>query len=302
MTNINALGKFVAEGRSLYIDTVAVVGAGTMGADIAYNFVLAQIPVTLYDVNPDQLDKARAHIERLLALRVNRGRLDSNQAQSRLKSLQLAKDIQALSSCDLVIEAISENLALKQQILGQLDRLLPPLSILASNTSALSITQMAEATARTTRVAGFHFFYPAHTMRLVELVAGKTTSEETIETLVRVAEEIHKWPIRVRECPGFVVNRVLMRALAEVLRFQAETGHSEADIDSAVERSRIAPIGPFKLADAIGLDVVWDVSRTLEAHYGSRFALTPEIPKRVEAGQLGRKTGRGFYRYEEVSS
>lgn len=196
------------------MEKVGIVGAGTMGAGIAYNFVRANIPVVITDVDAVQRSRCRAYIVNLLEREVARGRLAPHEVESRLLSLTVTDNATELSRVDLAIESVPERLNLKTSVLQELDCILPPISLIATNTSALSITALARATGRPERIAGFHFFYPAHTMRLVEVVAGKDTSSETLETLGHLSEEIRKYPVMVRECPGFVVNRVLMRALA----------------------------------------------------------------------------------------
>jgi 3-hydroxyacyl-CoA dehydrogenase len=272
-----------------------VVGGGTMGGDIATVFLLAGIPTVVRDVNEAVLAKLKTHIEARLQERVKRGRLSDQEAVRRLQGLTLTVDWEAFASVDLAIEAVPEKMSIKQAVLRELDRVLPPLSLLVSNTSALSITEMARATRRRKRVAGFHFFFPATVMRLIEVVSGEDTDQDTVLSLVRVAEEIHKLPVRVKECPGFAVNRVLMRSLAEVFRFQEETGVSPEALDRAVIESRSAPMGPFQLADALGLDVTLDVAQTLERAYGDRFHPGDALVSRVQAGRLGQKAGGGFY-------
>lgn len=266
-----------------------------MGGDIATVFLLAGIPTVVRDVNEGLLAKVKAHVESRLQERVKRGRLSDREAARRLQDLTLTVDWGAFSSVDLAVEAVPEKMSIKQAVFRELDRVLPPLSLLVSNTSALSVTEMARATRRPARVAGFHFFFPATVMRLIEVVSGEDTDHDTVLSLVRVAEEIHKLPVRVKECPGFVVNRVLMRSLAEVFRFQEETGVSPEAIDRAVMESRAAPMGPFQLADALGLDITLDVAQTLERAYGDRFHPGDALVARVQEGRLGQKTGGGFY-------
>ena len=279
----------------MYVESVGVVGGGTMGGDIATVFLLAGIPTVVRDVDADRLEKVRQHIEGRFSERTRRGRLSTPEAERRLAVLQLTTGWEPFQHVDLAIEAVPENMSLKRAVLSELDRALPPLSLIASNTSALSITEMGRATNRPARVAGFHFFFPATVMRLIEIVSGEDTAPDTALTLVRVAEEIHKLPVRVKECPGFVVNRVLMRSLTEVFRFQEATGLPPAAIDRAVVESRAAPMGPFQLCDALCLDVALDVGRTLEHAYGERFRPGALIMERVQAGRLGQKTGSGFY-------
>lgn len=279
----------------MYVESVGVVGGGTMGGDIATVFLLAGIPTVVRDVNAVQIEKVRRHVEGRFRERVSRGRLTPQEGERRLGALRLTTGWEPFADVDLAIEAVPENISVKCAVLSELDRVLPPLSLLASNTSALSITAMGRATNRPERVAGFHFFFPATVMRLIEIVCGEDTDRDTVLTLVRVAEEIHKLPVRVRECPGFVVNRVLMRSLSEVFRFQEATGVAPAAIDRAVVEAHAAPMGPFQLCDALGLDVALDVSQTLEHSYGERFHLGALITDRVKAKHLGQKTGAGFY-------
>jgi 3-hydroxybutyryl-CoA dehydrogenase len=287
---------------TVYIETAAVIGAGTMGADIAYCFAVAGVPVVLRDVSEPQLEHARAHLEELMARRVRRGRLTAAEAERRLALVRYTRELAVLRDVDLAVEAVPEDMDLKRRVMEELDRWLAPIALIASNTSALSITALGQATGRPERVAGFHFFFPAHTMRLIEVVAGRDTAEETVDSLVRVAEDIHKLPIRVRECPGFVVNRVLTRAMAEVFRYQEETGASAEDIDRRITEAGAAPMGPFRLADALGLDVALEVARTLEEAYGERFRAGRALVDLVAAGHLGVKSGQGFYRYGEEGS
>lgn len=281
----------------MYIKRTAVIGAGTMGADIAYVIANAGIPVVVKDVADEALEKARAHIQDLFQTRVNRGRMTAEDAGKRQSLVRFSTDNQDLRDVSLVIEAVSENMAIKKRVFQELDQTLPPLALIVSNTSALSISELAAVTGRPDRVAGFHFFFPAHMMKLIEVIAGQETSAETLETLRRFAEEIRKIPVTVNECPGFVVNRVLMASMAEVLRFQHETGRPFAEIDQAITRAGLAPMGPFILADALGLDVALEVAKTLEAAYGDRFHPGPQLEERVSQGHLGLKTGEGFYSY-----
>lgn len=281
----------------MFIKKVAVVGAGTMGADIAYVVAQAGIPVVLKDVTEELLQKASTHIQELFSSRVARGRMSPEDAADRQGLIRYTTDLAPLKDVSLVIEAVTEKLSVKQAVLQEIAAVVSPLTVLASNTSALSITALSEAVSRPERVAGFHFFYPAHMMKLIEVIRGETTDEETVSTLVRFAEEIRKIPVVVKECPGFVVNRVLMAGMAEVLRFQSETGVPYGEIDQAITAHKLAPMGPFVLADALGLDVALAVSKTLTAAYGDRFRPGPQLETLVSQGHLGVKTGQGFYSY-----
>lgn len=281
----------------MYIKRAAVIGSGTMGADIAYVIASAGIPVIVKDVDEKALEKASAHIADLFQTRVGRGRMTPDAARDRQALITFTTADEALSDVTLAIEAVSEKMALKQRVFQDLDRVLPPIAIIASNTSALSITELASVTGRPDRVAGFHFFFPAHMMKLIEVISGQETSADTIDTLRQFAEEIRKIPVSVKECPGFVVNRVLMASMAEVLRFQHETGVPYQEIDQAVTKAGLAPMGPFVLGDALGLDVALEVAHTLTAAYGDRFEPGPQLEQLVSEGHLGLKSKQGFYSY-----
>ncbi len=281
----------------MYIKRAAVIGSGTMGADIAYVIANAGIPVVIKDVADEALEKAKAHVADLFQTRINRGRMTPEDAQKRQAFMTFTTSNEDLKDVSLVIEAVSENMALKKRVFQELDHVLPPLAIIASNTSALSVTELAEVTGRPERVAGFHFFFPAHMMKLIEVISGEKTSQETLETLRRFAEEIRKIPVSVKECPGFVVNRVLMASMAEVLRFQDESGVPYQEIDQAITKAGLAPMGPFVLGDALGLDVALEVAHTLTAAYGERFQPGPQLEALVKDGHLGLKSGQGFYSY-----
>lgn len=281
----------------MYIKRAAVIGAGTMGADIAYVIANAGIPVVLKDIDAKVLERARAHVADLFETRVKRGRMTADDAKSRHALVTYTDDNQALADVTLAIEAVSEKMAVKKAVFRELDRVLPPLAIIASNTSALSITELQAVTSRPERVAGFHFFFPAHMMKLIEVISGEHTAADTVDTLRRFAEEIRKIPVSVKECPGFVVNRVLMASMAEVLRFQAETGIPYQEIDQAITKAGLAPMGPFVLADALGLDVAMEVALTLSEAFGERFQPGPQLQELVNQGHLGLKTKQGFYSY-----
>jgi 3-hydroxyacyl-CoA dehydrogenase len=186
---------------------------------------------------------------------------------------------------------------IKQSVFAELDAVTPGHAILASNTSALSITEMGEATLRPDKVVGFHFFYPASMMRLIEVVEGDETSEETMQAAANFAQQIRKQPIRCGEAPGFVVNRILNSAVSEVWRLQDEEGLDVKEIDKIVQESKAAPMGPFYLSDLLGLDTVLHVAEHLRKSYGERFFVSPAMKELVEAGNLGQKTGKGFYEH-----
>jgi 3-hydroxyacyl-CoA dehydrogenase len=186
---------------------------------------------------------------------------------------------------------------IKQQVFAELDVSTPGHAILASNTSSLSITEMGDATSRPDKVVGFHFFYPASMMRLIEVVEGELTSEETMQAASNFAQAVRKMPIRCGEVPGFVVNRILNSAGSEVWRYKDETGRSAQEIDKEIADARVTPMGPFFLSDLLGLDTVLHVAKHLQESYGDRFYVSPEMDSLVAAGDLGQKTGKGFYEH-----
>ena len=286
----------------MFVKKVAVIGAGTMGTDIAYSLAVANITVVLRDVDENALQRAERRMQDTIHGAVTKGRMSADDAQGRLAQVRFSSRDEDIADVSLAVEAVPERMALKKTVLKELDQIVPPLAILASNTSALSISEMADVTLRPERVAGMHFFYPAHTMKLVEIIAGNKTDREVLETLSQLSEELRKIPVVVKECPGFVVNRVLTASMAAIMRFKAEYHLRPQDIDNVITHRQLAPLGPFVLADRLGLDVVWDVSQTLEKAYGNRFDPGPELRDLVHQHRLGAKTGQGFYSYQNTSS
>ena len=198
---------------------------------------------------------------------------------------------------DFVVEAVPERIEIKRQVFAELDAATPGHAILASNTSSLSITDMGDATLRPDKVVGFHYFYPASVMRLIEVVEGEETSPETVQATINFAQQIRKMPIRCGEVPGFVVNRILNSAASEIWRYKDESGASAQDIDKEIADSRVTPMGPFFLSDLLGLDTVLHVAEHLHDSYGDRFYVSPEMQSLVAAGNFGQKTGKGFYEH-----
>lgn len=280
----------------MFVERVGIVGAGTMGADIAAVLLLRGIPVRLHDVEAQQLERAADRIRAVLTQRVQRGRLSAGAVADRMALLLPSPDLSALGDVDLAIEVVPERLALKRAVLTELDHVVPPLAILATNTSALPVQELAEATGRADRVIGCHFFFPAHTMPLVEVVRTEETRPDVVASAVALWQECRKVPLVLPDRPGFVVNRVLMRALAEIFRYEEETGAALSAIDEALASSGVVPMGPFRLCDALGLDVALDVAQTLTRELGKRFTPSAQLVSLVEAGRLGVKvpTG-GFY-------
>jgi 3-hydroxyacyl-CoA dehydrogenase len=281
----------------------AVVGAGIMGGEIAQVIAAAGIPVVLKDVEQklvDQgLEKARKIIERQLLRPVRRGRITQDEADAQLQ--QTMDRIIGTTSYDgfgdvgFVVEAVPEKMDVKQAVFSELDLVTPGQAILSSNTSALSISSMGDATGRPDKVVGFHFFYPASVMRLIEVIEGRETSEDTLQSAANLAQQIRKQPIRCGEAPGFVVNRIFNSAVSEIWRVQHEEDLDPKEIDRIFTDARATPLGPFFLSDRLGLDTVLHVAEHLRESYGDRFFASPAIEKLVEAGHLGQKTGKGFY-------
>lgn len=281
----------------MFVFRAAVVGAGTMGGEIAQTIANAEIPVVLKDVDEKFVDLGLEKARSLWQGRVDAGKLEPAELERRLGLITATTDYSAFSDVDFVIEAVPERMAIKQAVFSELDEATPGHAILASNTSSLSVTEMGEATSRPDMVVGFHFFYPASVMRLVEVIEGEETSSETVQAAVNFATAIRKTAIRCGEAPGFVVNRILNSAVSELWRVQEETGASIEELDKLVQESKAAPMGPFFLADLLGLDTVLHVAEYLEEAYGDRFFVHQQMRELVAAGDLGAKTGKGFYEH-----
>ena len=288
----------------MFVFKAAVVGAGTMGGEIAQVIASAGIPVVLKDVERRfvelGLQKAAEVTRAQLAGLVGKGKISEEQAEAQasetLGRIAGTTEYDGFGDVDFVIEAVPERMATKQAVLAELDVVTPGHAILASNTSSLSIGEMSEATSRPDKVVGFHFFYPASMMRLVEIVEGADTSPETMQVATTFAQAVRKVPIACGDEPGFVVNRILLSAISEVWRFQEANGISIKAIDEAVSQARVAPMGPFFLSDLLGLDTVLHVAEHLQASYGEgSFYVHDGMRALVQAGELGAKTGRGFY-------
>ena len=288
----------------MFVFKAAIVGAGTMGGQIAQTIASAGIPVVLKDVDDDLiavgLPEARTVTATQVGKLVARGKLDEEAAGAQvsevLDRIHGTTAYDGFGDVDFVIEAVPERMEVKRAVFADLDAVTPGHAILASNTSSLSITEIGEATSRPGKVCGFHYFYPASVMRLVEIVEGDDTEAETLTTAVAFAQAIRKMPITCAEVPGFVVNRILNSALSEVWRMQEEQGLSIKQIDEAVTGSKTAPMGPFQLADLLGLDTILHVAEYLDASYPGRMYVHEGLRRLVADGKLGAKTGgEGFY-------
>jgi len=281
------------------IRTVGVVGLGTMGAGIAQVCVQAGVDTVGREVTPELAERGRATIERYLARGVEKWRLTQDEMDSALARLRLTTELDDLASCDLVIEAIVEQVEPKRELFAALERVVSPQTILATNTSALSVTEIAAATGRPGRVVGMHFFNPAPVMPLVEVVRTELTDPAAHETAYAFAARIGKEPIRCSDTPGFVVNRVLIPVLNDCVRVLDEAGVTPEDLDKAMLHGTRWPIGPCALIDLIGVDIHVHASEALWASLREpRMAPPPRLVAMAKAGLLGRKTGRGFYSYE----
>jgi 3-hydroxyacyl-CoA dehydrogenase len=289
----------------MFVFKAAVVGAGTMGGEIAQVLAAADIDVVLKDVDQkfvDQgLEKAQQVTEGQLARLVKKEKITEDQAKQQqdalLGRIHGTTEYEGFGDVDFVIEAVPERMNIKQAVFAELDAVTPGHAILSSNTSALSITEMAEATSRPDKVVGFHFFYPASMMRLIEVIEGDETSEETMQSTYNFAQQIKKQPIRCAEAPGFVVNRILNSATSEVWKAVHEEGIDVKDADKVIQESGTVPMGPFFLTDMLGLDTVLHVAEHLHESLGDRFYVMPEMKELVEGGNLGAKTGKGFYEH-----
>ncbi|MDX6691434.1 MAG: enoyl-CoA hydratase / 3-hydroxyacyl-CoA dehydrogenase [Solirubrobacteraceae bacterium] len=295
----------------MFVFKAAVVGAGTMGGEIAQVIASSGTPVVLKDVKQEFVDlglkKAEEVTRAQLGNLVRKEKITEEQADAQaaeiLGRITGTTEYEGFGDVDFVIEAVPERMQIKQAVLAELDSLTPGHTILASNTSALAISEMADATSRPDKVVGFHFFYPASMMRLVEIVEGADTSPETMQVATTFAQSIRKLPIACGEEPGFVVNRILNSAISEIWRQQEALGLSIKAIDDAVAASRVAPMGPFFLTDLLGLDTVLHVAEHLHDSYGDSFYVHEGMQALVEAGELGAKSGgRGFYENGEPRS
>jgi 3-hydroxyacyl-CoA dehydrogenase len=281
----------------VFVYKAAVVGAGAMGGEIAHAIAGADIPVVLKDVDQKFVDQGIEKARSLWQGRVDAGKLDPDELERKLGLISGTTDYGQFGDVDFAIEAVPERMEVKQTVLSELDQVTPGHAILASNTSSLSITEMGEVTSRPDKVVGFHFFYPASVMRLIEVIEGDDTSAETVQAASNFAQAIRKLPIRCREAPGFVVNRILNAAVSELWRLQEQTGIDVTEVDKIVSESKAAPVGPFYLADLLGLDTVLHVAEHLHQSYGARFFVPERIRELVAAGDLGAKTGKGFYEH-----
>jgi len=289
----------------MFVFKAAVVGAGTMGGEIAQVIASAGIPVVLKDVKQEFVDqglsKARDVTQGQLGGLVGKGKISQEDADRQLEEITGritgTVDYEGFGDVDFAIEAVPERMDIKQAVFAELDAVTPGHAILSSNTSALSISQIAEATTRPDKVVGFHFFIPASIMRLIEVIEGEETSDETAAAAANFAQAIRKTAIRCGEVPGFVVNRILISSASEVWRVVEEEDLDPQEVDKVFKDSGAVPMGPFFLADWSGLDTAVHVAEYLRESYGERFYVMNRMKELVEAGHLGQKTGKGFYEH-----
>lgn len=278
---------------------IGVIGSGTMGSGIAQTMALHH-DVVIRDIIPEALEGAKKKIEKGYNRNVEKGRMEEADAKAAFARISTTEDINDLKDCDLIVEAATENPKIKKAIFTELCETCDAKTILASNTSSLSITDIAAATKRPGKVIGMHFFNPVPAMKLVEVICGLNTDEETKKTVIALAEEIGKTPVEVEEAPGFVVNRILIPMINEGIGIVADGVASVEDVDTAMKLGANHPMGPLALADLIGLDVCLAIMDVLYNDYhDSKYRAHVLLRKMVRGGKLGQKTGEGFYKYDK---
>ncbi|SMC49002.1 3-hydroxyacyl-CoA dehydrogenase family protein [Papillibacter cinnamivorans] len=279
---------------------ILVVGAGTMGLDIAQVFAKKDLDVTVRDISDEILVRAKDKLEKGMAKLVEKGRMTEEARTGVLKHITFTTDLKAAADVDLVVEAVLEVLDVKKSLFKELDGICKPETIFASNTSSISITEIASATKRPDRFIGMHFFNPATVMKLIEVIRGAHTTDETFKKVYDLSSYIGKEPVEVQEAPAFVVNRILIPMINEAIALYAQGTASVADIDKAMMLGANHPMGPLTLADFVGLDIVLHVLDTIYSETGDpRYAAHPLLRKMVRGGILGKKSGKGFYDYSK---
>ena len=278
----------------MYIFKAAVVGAGTMGGEIAQVITYSGLPVVLKDIDQDMLDQGLAKARSVYQRRVDKGKMSTGDMESKLDLITPTLTYDEFEDVDIVIEAVPEKMKIKKAVFKELEEACPEQTIFASNTSALSISEMGAATSKPHKIIGMHFFNPASVMKLVEVIPGLDTGQETIDDVVMFAESLRKLPVVVQECPGFLVNRLLMPYLNEATKALEEGAATATEIDQAIVKWGM-PMGPFTLMDMLGIDVCGHVGEYLYSEYGERMSPARLFLKLIDAGRMGEKSGAGFY-------